>query len=184
MSWALVIVGLVATERLGELALAAHNTRRLVEKGAIEHGAGHYPLIVLLHVAWLTAIVAFAPREEPPVWAWLGLYLLLSLARAWVLLSLGPYWTTRIITPPGVPLIRRGPYRFVKHPNYAVVIGEIAVLPLAFREPFVALVFSALNLALLGWRVRVENAALAVRDPLGAARRPCALRQAQGEDNR
>ena len=163
MSWPLVIVGLVAGERLGELVLAARNTRRLAARGAVEHGAGHYPLIVLLHVAWLTAIVTFAPHDEPPVWGWLALYLLLSLARAWVLLTLGPFWTTRIITLHDAPLIRRGPYRFMKHPNYAVVIAEIAVLPLAFRELLVALVFSALNLALLGWRVRVENAALSPR---------------------
>ena len=164
MSWALLVVGLVAAERLGELLLAARNTRRLVARGAVEHGAGHYPLIVLLHLAWLIAIVASAPRDAPPVWAWLAVYLLLAIARVWVIMSLGPYWTTRVISLPEAPLVRRGPYRFLKHPNYAVVIGEIAVLPLAFGEPLVALLFTALNLVLLGWRVHVENAALALRE--------------------
>jgi methyltransferase len=163
VSWPLIIIGLVAAERLFELLYAARNTRRLIARGAVEHGAGHYPLIVLLHTAWLVAVFIFAPRDMAPVWAWLGIYIALQAARAWVILSLGPYWTTRIISLPDAPLVRRGPYRFLKHPNYAVVIGEIAVLPLALREPLVALVFSALNLALLAWRVRVESEVLAPR---------------------
>lgn len=163
MSWPLIIIGLVAAERLFELLYAARNTRRLSARGAVEHGAGHYPLIVLLHTAWLVTAFIFAPRDVAPVWAWLGIYIVLQAARAWVILSLGSYWTTRIISLPDAPLVRRGPYRFLKHPNYAVVSGEIAVLPLALREPLVALVFSALNLALLAWRVRVENEALSLR---------------------
>jgi methyltransferase len=164
VSWPLIIIGLVGAERLLELVHAARNTRHLIARGAVEYGAGHYPLIVLLHTAWLAAVLAFAPSDAAPVWAWLGVYVLLQAARAWVIWSLGPYWTTRIISPPDAPPVRRGPYRFLKHPNYAVVVAEIAVLPLAFREPLVALAFSALNLALLAWRVRVENAALALRD--------------------
>jgi methyltransferase len=163
VSWPLLIIGLVAVERLIELAHAARNTRRLIARGAVEHGAGHYPLIVLLHTAWLVAVFVFAPRDVAPVWAWLGVYILLQAARVWVILSLGPSWTTRIIRLPDAPLVRRGPYRFLKHPNYAVVVAEIAVLPLAFREPLVALAFTVLNLTLLAWRVRVENAVLAPR---------------------
>jgi methyltransferase len=161
--WAGVIVGLVAIERLVELAYSARNTKWLFERGAVEFGAGHYPLIVGLHAAWLIAIVAFVPDDQPPVSLWLAVFLLLQAARAWVLLTLGPYWTTRIICLPDAPLVRNGPYRFLRHPNYTVVIGEIAVLPLAFREPRVAMVFSALNLALVAWRVHVENQALASR---------------------
>jgi methyltransferase len=163
VSWRLIIIGLVAAERLFELLYAARNTRRLIARGAVEHGTGHYPLIVLLHTAWLVAVFAFAPGDLAPVWAWLGIYIVLQAARAWVIVSLGSSWTTRIISLPDAPLVRRGPYRFLKHPNYAVVIGEIAVLPLAFREPLVALAFSALNLALVAWRVQVENAVLASR---------------------
>jgi methyltransferase len=164
VNWPLLILGLVAAERLFELIHAARNTKLLLAQGATEFGAGHYPLIVLLHAAWLVAIFVFAPRDLPPVWAWLGLFIALQAARAWVLLSLGPYWTTRIISLPQAPLVRRGPYRFLRHPNYAVVIGEIAVLPLVFREIDVALIFSALNLALLAWRIRVESGVLAVRN--------------------
>jgi methyltransferase len=150
-------------ERIVELAYAARNTRRLLARGAVEIGARHYPLIVMLHLSWLIAIFAFAPKDEAPLWGWIAIYLLLQAARLWVILSLGPYWTTRIITLPEAPLMMRGPYRFLRHPNYAIVVAEIAILPLAFREPLVALLFSALNLALLFWRVREENAALALR---------------------
>jgi methyltransferase len=163
VSWSLIIIGLVAAERLIELLYAARNTRRLIARGAVEYGAGHYPLIVLLHTAWLVAIFVFASGDLAPVWAWLVIYIVLQAARAWVILSLGSFWTTRIISLPDTPLVRRGPYRFLKHPNYAVVVGEIAVLPLALREPLVALAFTALNLVLLAWRVRVENEALAPR---------------------
>ena len=162
-SWPLLILALVAAERLFELVHAARNTKLLLAQGATEFGAGHYPLIVLLHTAWLIAIFAFAPWGLPPVWTWLGVYIVLQVARAWVLWSLGPYWTTRIISLPQAPLVRRGPYRFLRHPNYAVVIAEIAVLPLVFREIGVALIFSVLNLALLTWRIRVESEVLAVR---------------------
>jgi methyltransferase len=164
VSWAALVLGLVALERIVELAYATRNTRRLIGRGAIEIGARHYPLIVLLHLFWLIAIFAFAAKSESPLWGWIVVYLVLQLARLWVILSLGPYWTTRIISLPDAPLIVRGPYRFLRHPNYAVVVAEIAILPLAFREPLVALFFSALNLALLSWRVREENAALALRE--------------------
>lgn len=163
MSWAALIVALVAIERGVELVHARRNSRRLFARGAIERGTGHYPLIVALHAAWLLSILVFAPKDAALVWGWLGVFLLLQAARFWVLVTLGPYWTTRVIVPQDAPLIRSGPYRFLKHPNYAVVIGEIAVLPLVFGEWRVALVFSVLNLALLAWRIRIENAALAER---------------------
>ncbi len=164
MSWAALIIGLVALERFVELLHATRNTRALRRRGAIETGAEHYPLIVLLHASWLVTIFVMAPKEGPPVWAWIAVYLLLQAARLWVIWSLGPYWTTRIISLPNAPLVKRGPYRYLRHPNYAVVIAEIAVLPLAFRLPLVALVFSALNLALLAWRIQVENQALATKE--------------------
>jgi methyltransferase len=163
VSWAALIVALVAVERAAELIHAQRNTRRLLAQGAVERGAGHYKLIVALHAAWLLAILAFAPQGTAPLWGWIAVYLLLQAVRLWVLATLGPYWTTRVITLPEAPLISGGPYRFLRHPNYAVVIGEIAVLPLAFGEWRVALVFSALNLALLAWRVRIENETLAER---------------------
>jgi methyltransferase len=163
VSWFALVIGLVAAERLAELVHAARNTRALRARGAVELGARHYPLIVALHASWLVAILVFAPRDAPLVWPWIAIFLVLQVARIWVLLTLGRYWTTRIISLPDAPLVTRGPYRFLRHPNYVVVTAEIAVLPLAFHEPLVALIFTALNLALLAWRVRVENQALAVR---------------------
>jgi methyltransferase len=163
MNWAALIVGLVALERLAELVIASRHTSALLRKGATEIGRNHYPLIVALHTAWLIAVYVAADKSAAPVWFWIAAFLILQAARYWVIASLGRYWTTRIIVVPDAPLVKRGPYRFLRHPNYAVVIAEIAVLPLAFREPIVAAVFSALNLAILAWRVRVENTALALR---------------------
>ena len=157
----IIILGLVTAERVGELWLANRNTRRLLSQGASEHAPGHYPLIVLLHAAWLIALWVLAPgRGVDPFW--LALFLLLELARIWVLATLGARWTTRIIILPGVDLVRRGPYRWINHPNYWVVIGEIAVLPLVFGLWQVGLVFSLLNAALLTIRIREENRALNV----------------------
>jgi methyltransferase len=158
-----VAVGLVAAQRLGELALSARNVRALRLAGAVEVGRGHYPVIVALHVAWLAALVLAVPAETPPKPLILGLYIVLQPIRIWSIISLGPYWTTRVMTMPGAALARRGPYRFLRHPIYAVVVGEIALLPLAFGAWRIAASFSLANLGLLAWRVRVEDRALAPR---------------------
>jgi len=158
-----IVVGLVALQRLGELALANRNTRNLLAEGAIESGRGHYPLLVLLHTGWLLAILLFVPGDAPVYWLPLALFLILQGLRIWVVATLGRFWTTRIISLPGAPLIRSGPYRFLRHPNYAVVIGEIALLPLAFGAWEIAMVFSGLNLALLYYRIRAEEKALETR---------------------
>jgi methyltransferase len=159
MSLSIVILALVTAERLGELALARRNTRRLLARGAVESGAGHYPLIVALHAAWLAGLWLLA-WDRPASLPWLGVYVVIEGLRVWTLASLGGRWTTRIIVPPGAPPVRRGPYRFLRHPNYLVVVGEIAVLPLVFGLPGYALVFSALNAAALWVRIRAENTAL------------------------
>lgn len=157
------VVTLVAIQRLAELVLAARNTRRLIARGGREVGAGHYPLMVLLHGAWLVALVFSTPADRAPNWLLLTLYGLLQLARVWVIASLGEFWTTRIVTLDGAPLVRRGPYRFVRHPNYWIVVAEIALLPLAFGNWPVAVIFSVLNGLMLRHRIRVEQAALAPR---------------------
>lgn len=157
------LIALVVLARLVELIYAQRNTRRLLSQGAVEIGQAHYPLIVALHVAWIVAMLVFIPAGEPPQWIWLGLFLLLQLARLWVLLSLGGFWTTRIINLPNAPLIRRGPYRFLSHPNYLVVELEVVTFPLAFNAWAIALVFGVANAALLAWRIRIENGALASR---------------------
>jgi len=154
-----IILALVTLERLFELWLANRNTKRLLAQGAREHAAGHYPLIVALHVLWLASLWWLA-RSRPVDGFWLGIFILIEIGRIWVLATLGRRWTTRIIVPPAAPLVRRGPYRWLKHPNYAVVVAEIAVLPLVFGLWRIALVFSALNAVLLWVRIREENRAL------------------------
>ncbi|WP_350335902.1 isoprenylcysteine carboxyl methyltransferase family protein [Coralliovum pocilloporae] len=165
MTWLIVIVGLVAIQRLGELVLANRNTKRLLERGAVEIGAAHYPVMVLMHSAWLVSLLVFIPPDTVPDLALLVVFGLLQLGRVWVIASLGPYWTTRIITLPDAPLVTRGPYRFVKHPNYWVVAGEIAILPLAFGSITLALVFTVLNALILMIRISAENEALSARQP-------------------
>ena len=160
---AYAILALVIAQRLAELAYAQHNTRALLAKGAVEIGREHYPLFILLHAAWLMAVVLALPHPAVIHWIPLCGYIALEILRAWTMLTLGRYWTTRIITLAEAPLVRRGPYRFARHPNYIVVIGEIALLPLVFGEVWVALAFSLLNAALLFWRVREEEHALAPR---------------------
>ena len=155
----IVILALVTLQRLSELWLSSRNTRRLLSQGAREYGAAHYPLIVAVHASWLIALWWLAPGRAVDGF-WLGLFVLIELARIWVLAMLGPRWTTRIIVLPQAPLVRRGPYRFVNHPNYAVVVGEIAVLPLVFGLWKVALLFSLVNAAVLLIRIREENRAL------------------------
>lgn len=158
MTAALLVLALVTAQRLAELVIARRNTARLMAAGGIEHGAGHYPLIVALHAAWLGGLWLLAWDRAPSA-PWLAAYLVLQALRAWVLVSLGPRWTTRIITVPGEAPVRRGPYRFVSHPNYLVVAGEIAVLPLVFGLPGYAAVFSVLNGVVLAIRIRAERAA-------------------------
>ena len=152
---------MVAAQRLGELAYARRNTKRLMAAGGIEHGAGHYPLIVALHGGWLAALFALVPPDAPPSWWLLGGYGLLQLARIWIMVSLGARWTTRVIALPGAPRVQRGPYGFLRHPNYLVVAVEIPLLPLAFGAWQIALGFGLANLALLAHRIRVEEHALA-----------------------
>ena len=156
----IAVLAIVALQRLGELALSARNTRGLMARGAREAGAGHYPLIVALHAAWLAGLAGLA-WDRPVIWPWLGVFLALQAARAWTILSLGRRWTTRIIVLPGAPPVSRGPYRFLKHPNYVVVAAEIIVLPLAFGLEAYAMAFGIMNAALLLVRIRAEDAALA-----------------------
>lgn len=169
MTLFLAILGAVVAARLLELLYARRNTARLLAQGAQEVGAGHYPLIVALHAAWLISLAWFVPANAAADPLLLLFFLLTQGLRLWVLVSLGRYWTTRIITLPGAPLVKRGPYRYLRHPNYLVVMLEIALLPLCFGAWELALVFSLLNGALLTWRIRSENAVLAARRDLQVA---------------
>jgi methyltransferase len=159
VSLAVVVLALVTLERGAELVWARRNTRRLLARGGREAGAGHYPLIVALHAAWLAGLWLLG-RDRPVSIPWLAVFAALQAGRIWVLATLGGRWTTRIVVLPGETLVRRGPYRFIPHPNYAVVVGEILVLPLALGLLAYALVFSLLNAAVLVVRIRAESRAL------------------------
>jgi methyltransferase len=160
----LLVLVLVTIQRLGELVLAQRNTARLLARGAVEEGAGHYPLIVALHAGWLAGLWLLA-RDIAPSLPVLCVFAVLQGLRVWIIASLGPRWTTRIVVLPGAPLVRTGPYRFLPHPNYAVVVAEIAVLPLAFGLVWFAVAFSALNAALLAIRIKAEEGAIARSQP-------------------
>lgn len=154
-----ILLALVTAQRLAELAWGRRNEARLRARGAVEAGAAHYPLIVALHSAWLASLWVFG-WDRPLAWPWLVVFLILQAGRVWVLATLGARWTTRVLVLPGETLVRRGPYRFVSHPNYLLVALELPVLPLALRLPSLALVFGVLNLGVLALRVRVEARAL------------------------
>lgn len=159
MILSILILGFVTLQRLGELVLARRNTRRLLARGGVEAGALHYPIIVGLHAGWLGGLWWLA-WDRPANLAWLAVFAVLQVLRVWVIATLGGRWTTRIITLPGEPVVTRGPFRFLRHPNYAVVAAEIAVLPLVFGLYGYAVVLSILNASVLFVRIRAEEAAL------------------------
>jgi methyltransferase len=153
------VLAFVTLQRLAELALSQHNTKKLIARGGHEVAPEHYPLIVMLHASWLAALWLLGPG--PPIEIIpLILFALLQLGRVWVIATLGERWTTRIIVLPGAPLVKAGPYRWFDHPNYLIVIGEFAVLPLVFDLPMVAIIFSLLNGLMLWVRISAENRAL------------------------
>jgi len=155
---------LLLAERGLELLLSARHGRRLRARGAVEAGQGHYPPMVLFHLAFLAALLALAGRGPgpPPGLALLalGLALLAQALRWWAILTLGERWSTRILVLPGAPPVRSGPYRYLRHPNYLAVAVEMLALPLALGSPLLALLFSLSNAALLAVRVRAEEFAL------------------------
>ena len=160
MIWqGVAVLAFVTLQRLAELVLSQRNTKRLLARGAIEVAPEHYPFLVLLHATWL-AVLWFLGPGPPIEIVPLILFVLLQLGRVWVIATLGERWTTRIIILPGAPLVKTGPYRWLDHPNYMVVVGEFAVLPLVFGLPMVAIVFSLLNGLMLWVRIWAENRAL------------------------
>ena len=161
MTSAEILLGAVTLQRVGDLVLARRNTERLLARGAFEIAPGHYPLIVAVHSAWLLSLWFFG-RDQPLNNIVLLGYIVLQGFRCWVMWTLGSRWTTRIIVLPGEPLVAKGPYRFVSHPNYVVVTTEIILLPLVLGLPAIAVVFTLLNAVVLTIRIRAENSALAV----------------------
>jgi methyltransferase len=154
------LVTFLVVQRLAELALATRNTRRQRNVGGVEFGAAHYPVMVALHACWLLGLWVYGhDRSVDPIG--LAAFVALQVGRVWVIASLGARWTTRVIIVPGSSPVARGPYRWLRHPNYLIVTLEIAVVPLALGLPGLALLFSLLNAALLAYRMRIENQALA-----------------------
>ena len=160
MTSAEFILGLVTLQRAGELVLSRYNTHRLLARGAVEIAPRHYLLIVSVHAAWLISLWVCG-HDQPVNGVALLVYLVLQGFRFWVMRTLGSRWTTRIIVLPEQPLVSSGPYRFLSHPNYAVVAAEIALLPLVLGLPLLAALFTVLNAAVLAIRIRSENRALA-----------------------
>ncbi len=154
------LIGFLVVQRLAELALATRNTLRLREAGGVEFGAAHYPLMVALHACWLLGLWVYG-RDSSVEPVGLATFVVLQAGRVWVIASLGSRWTTRVIVVPASAPVARGPFRWLRHPNYLIVALEIAVVPLTLDLPLLALVFSLLNAALLAYRIRVENRALA-----------------------
>lgn len=154
-----ILLAYLTVQRLIELWWARQNEARLMASGGIEYGHSHLPLMILFHAAWMAGLWLLA-YDRPVQPLFLALFIVLQMARFWVLATLGRRWTIRVIVVPGERLVAQGPYRFFRHPNYAVVTGEIAVMPLALGLPAYALVFSILNAGMLAIRITAENAAL------------------------
>jgi methyltransferase len=158
--WGSVLLAYLTAQRLAELWWAKQNEARLLAAGGVERGRSHLWLMILVHAAWISGLWLLG-YDRPIESVFLALFLILQIARFWVLLTLGRRWTIRVITVPGEHLVARGPFRFLRHPNYAVVVGEIAVVPLVLGLPIFAVVFTILNLMVLAIRIPAENAALA-----------------------
>jgi methyltransferase len=159
-----ILLGFVTAQRLAELWWARRNEARLLAAGGVEYGHWHLGLMILVHAAWLVSLW-FWGYDRPVDPVYLALFVVLEIARVWVLATLGRRWTIRVIIVHGEHLVARGPYRFLRHPNYVVVCGEVAVVPLALGLPILALIFTLLNAAVLAIRIPEENAALQAANP-------------------
>ncbi|WP_341863019.1 isoprenylcysteine carboxylmethyltransferase family protein [Gymnodinialimonas sp. 57CJ19] len=154
-----LFLGFIILQRLSELFIAKRNTARLLARGAYEVGAAHYPAMVAMHSAWIICLVVFG-YDNSVAYGWLAIFAVLQVLRVWILGSLGSRWTTRVIILEE-PLVVRGPFKYVSHPNYMLVVAEIIVAPMVLGLPWVALVFTVLNAAMLWVRIGVEHKALA-----------------------
>lgn len=162
---------LVLLQRGVEELYSAHNTRGLIAAGAREASSAYYPVVAATHLTWIASLGFLVPSEAPIIWPLLGYYLALQVVRYWVIASLGRFWTHRIITLPEAPIIARGPYRYLHHPNYAVTIVETLVLPLAFGALALGLIMTALWWTVLDYKIKLEDEAL---DPRRLAQRSTA----------
>ena len=160
----LLFISFIILLRIGELILAKRNEQWLLRHGAVEYGKQHYPYIVALHVFFLISVVVEYYTQQTHVYSTflLVVYFVLLAFKVWVIVSLGKFWNTKIFHIANFPLVKKGPYKYFKHPNYLVVIAEIAVIPLTFHLYYTAIVFTLLNMMMLYVRIREENKALLV----------------------
>jgi methyltransferase len=161
-----IVALLILIQRGAEEIYSARNTRALLARGAREEGANYYPVIAVAHLSWIASLFFLIPPDAHIYWPLLGLYVILQAARYWVIATLGPYWTHRIITIDEAPIVSSGAYRLLKHPNYAITVAETLLLPLAFSAFALALIMTALWVAVLSYKIRLEDAALATRQGL------------------
>lgn len=164
MAFYVVLIAAVAVERLAELVMSKRNLGWALARGGREHGFGHYPFMVVLHTGLLVAcLIEAAHRSFIPALGWpmIAVVVLAQALRWWCIAVLGPRWNTRVIVVPGLPLVERGPYRWLRHPNYVAVVLEGIALPLVHSAWITAVVFTVVNAGLLRVRISSENAALA-----------------------
>jgi len=154
---------LILLQRGAEEAYSARNTKALLAAGGHEVGADYYPVVAITHLAWIAAVFLLIAPTAPIIWPLAIVYLLLQVVRYWVIASLGRYWTHRVITLPEAPVVRVGPYRYLRHPNYAVTIAETCLLPLVFGAVAVAVIFGCIWSAVLYYKILIEDRALAER---------------------
>lgn len=154
-----LFLGFIVLQRLSELVIARRNTSALMARGAREVGAAHYPVMVAMHTAWIACLIVFGWTEAVSL-PWLAAFAVLQAFRLWILGTLGGRWTTRIIVL-DAPLVTSGPFRWMRHPNYVLVVAEIVVAPMVLGLVYVAALFTVLNAAMLFVRIRAEGAALA-----------------------
>jgi len=164
--WFTLLVAGVAVERVIELVVSARHLAWARARGGVETGAGHYPVMAAVHTLLLVSCVVEVHAFDRPFLPWLGWPMLAVVAgtqalRWWCVRTLGPQWNTRIVVVPGLPLVRRGPYRLLRHPNYVAVVVEVAALPLVHTAWLTAVVFSLLNVVVLSVRIPAEQRALA-----------------------
>ena len=161
---AAIVVGVLAAQRLGELVWSKRNERRLRARGAVEHGRSHYPVMVALHAGWLASTLVESGRPSTVARSVrrvaLGAFLVAQPVRYWAISSLGDRWSTRVLVPPDEAPVTTGPYRYLDHPNYAVVVTELAAAPLMLGAWRTALWSTLANAALLRTRIAVERSAL------------------------
>lgn len=163
MPIAWIVLGILTLQRGFELIYSGRNTRALIGDGAQEYGRNHYPFMVAIHAGFLIALWLSTPPFSAVIWPLIILFLLLQAARFWVLVTLGRFWTTRIISADSFPRLSSGPYRLVRHPNYWVVSMEIATIPLIFGHVWIAVAFSILNAVILSVRISIEDRILQLR---------------------